>query len=439
MSVLRSSLGVFATRIWGAFVGIVVSIIIARTLGPEGKGIYSLLLLAPTLLVTFGNFGLNVSNVYFYGKRNARAQDLAANSVWAALVFGLVILALFIVAYPLLRERFFTDVPTSYLFAAVATLPAMLLNQYMANLLLATKQTRLFNWSNVLQLAVLLATAIFTLLIMKMGLAATVVIADLNVVIGAILMTIFYARTNHLSLRFKPQLFKETLIFGLKGYFANVIQFLNYRVDMLIVSAFLGAAAVGFYSVAVNFAEVLWYVPTSIGTVLFPHVANSTNGSANITTARVSRQTFLLMGLASLAVAALAPWLVPLLFGQEFTPAIQALWYLLPGVLVFSIAKIIGNDFAGRGYVVTNGLVSASALILNIVINLLLVPRLGLIGASLSSSISYTVATVMLIWLFAREAKVHWTRLVWPSRQDMSELYGLARKPFAKPVKDSHA
>src|SRR3990167_8067384 len=103
MSVLRSSLGVFATRIWGAFVGIVVSIIIARTLGPEGKGIYSLLLLAPTLLVTFGNFGLNVSNVYFYGKRNARAQDLAANSVWAALVFGLVILALFIVAYPLLR------------------------------------------------------------------------------------------------------------------------------------------------------------------------------------------------------------------------------------------------------------------------------------------------------------------------------------------------
>jgi len=429
MSLLRSSIGVFATRVWGAFVGIVVSILVARVLGPEGKGIYSLLLLAPTLLVTFGSLGLNVSNVYFYGKRGAKAEDLAANSVWAALVFGLVAIGIFAIAYPFLSERFFADVPTGYLFAAVATLPAMLLNQFIANLLLATKQTKLFNWSNVLQLAVLLVTALVTLLWLKMGLVATVIIADLNIIVGAVLMTVFYARTNKLSLRFKPQLFRETLAFGLKGYFANVIQFLNYRVDMLIISAFLGTAAVGFYSVAVNFAEVLWYVPTSIGTVLFPHVANTDNASANVTTARISRQTFLFMAVASLAVAAIAPWIVPLLFGPEFTPAVQALWYLLPGVLVFSIAKIIGNDFAGRGYVLTNGIVSASALVLNVTLNLLLVRKLGLVGASLSSSISYAFATVLLIGLFAREAKVPWMQLVWPSRKDLADLYGIIRKP----------
>jgi O-antigen/teichoic acid export membrane protein len=135
------------------------------------------------------------------------------------------------------------------------------------------------------------------------------------------------------------------------------------------------------------------------------------------------------MALASLAVAGVAPWIVPLLFGPEFTPAVQALWYLLPGVLVFSIAKIIGNDFAGRGYVVTNGIVSASALALNIILNLVLVPRLGLVGASISSSISYTAATVLLVGLFAREAKVPWTHLIWPSRKDLIDLYGVIRKP----------
>ena len=52
----------------------------------------------------------------------------------------------------------------------------------------------------------------------------------------------------------------------------------------------MGAAAVGAYSIGVNFAETLWYVPTSIGTVLFPHVANSSLEVANVATARASRR-----------------------------------------------------------------------------------------------------------------------------------------------------
>lgn len=425
-------MGVFATRVWGAFVGIVVSVIIARTLGPHGKGIYSLLLLVPTLLVTFGNLGLNASNVYFYGKRGAKVEDLAANSFWAALVLGLLAIGGFALAYPFLAPRFFADVPAGYLLAAVATVPAMLLNQYVANLLLATKQTRLFNIANTLQLGVLLITAILSLLVLHRGLVATIYIADINVIVGAILMVFLYVRRARLSLRFEPTLFKATLVFGIKGYFANVIQFLNYRVDMLMLSAMLGASAVGAYSIGVNFAETLWYVPTSIGTVLFPHVANSTNDVANLTTARASRQTFLLMALASTAVAVAAPWLVPKLFGVQFASSVHALWWLMPGVLVFSIAKIIGNDFAGRGYVVTNGVVSLCALILNVGLNLYLIPRYGIVGASISSTISYSFATVLLIHLFAKEAKVRWWHLVWPNRQDLQELYGLARRPFAR-------
>ncbi|MFO0703093.1 MAG: flippase [Candidatus Andersenbacteria bacterium] len=435
MSVLRSSIGVFATRIWGAFVGIVVSIIIARTLGPQGKGIYSLLLLVPTLLLTFGNLGLNVSNVYFYGKRGAKASDLAANSFWAALVLGLLAVGAFALLSPLLAPRFYADVPAGFMLASVATVPAQLLNQYVANLLLATRRTWLFNLANALQLTVLLANAVVSLLILHQGLVATVYIADISVVVGTILMVLFYVRYEGLALRFKLALFKETLLFGLKGYFANVIQFLNYRVDMLMLSAFMGATAVGAYSIGVNFAETLWYVPTSIGTVLFPHVANSTLEVANVTTARASRQTFLLMTLASGAVAAAAPWLVPKLFGTQFASSVVALWWLLPGVLIFSIAKIIGNDFAGRGYVVVNGMVSAAALVLNVTLNLFLIPRYGIVGASISSTISYTVATVLLVSLFAREAKVRWWHLVWPNRQDVKELYGLARRPFARTEK----
>ena len=423
MSVLKSSLGVFATRVWGAFVGIVVSVLIARHLGPEGKGIYSLLLLIPTLLVTFGNIGLGVANVYFFGKKGAKPEELASNSLWAAIVSGLIMIALFLIAYPFLADTFFADVPHAYIISAVMLVPFMLTNSYLASLLLATKRTRQFNIANAIQLAILLASVLIMLLVLDLGIQTTILATVINITAGSIIMTWFFSRSYQLRLKFNRKLFRETITYGIKGYFANVIQFLNYRLDLLLISFFLDAAAVGWYSVAVNFAELLWYVPTSIGTVLFPHIANASAGAANIVTARLSRQTFALMFVATLAVAFLAPWAIPFFFGAEFSPAITALLYLLPGALLFSIAKIIGNDFAGRGLIVSNAVVSGIALGLNVTLNVILVPRMGILGASLSSTISYTVHTVLMIGLFARVAKLAWYRLLWPTKNDLKDLF----------------
>jgi O-antigen/teichoic acid export membrane protein len=428
MSVLKSSFEVFLMRIWGAVVGLVVSIIIARFLGPEGKGMYSLLLLVPTLLVTFGNGGLQTSNVYFYGRKLGSAKQLAANSIWAAFVFGLIIFALFAFTYPFLAPRFYADVPTAYLFVVVAMVPLMLLNAYFANLLLALKKVRQFNLSYATQLTALLITIVLFVVVFKAGLVSTVVATVVNVVVGVVLAAFYLHRSERLTLSFHWKLFKATMSYGLKSYFANVIQFLNYRLDLLLVSFFIGTVAVGWYSVAVNFAEVLWYVPTSIGTILFPHVANSSEQSANIMTARISRQTLLLMTLASGVVALISPYIIPLVFGPEFSPAINALLILLPGVLLFSLAKIIGNDFSGRGLVVTNGIVSAIALGLNIALNVILIPRMGINGAALSSTITYSIATILLIGLFSRHAKVSWTRLVFPENGDIKDLSKILRK-----------
>ncbi len=428
MSILRQSIGVFVTRIWGAAVGLVVSIIIARTLGPEGKGIYSLLLLVPTLLVTLGNGGLQIANIYFAGKKRAKISELASNSLWSAFIFGLLIIGLFALAYPFLREAFFRDVPTGYLFTVVCTIPFMLANSYFANLLLALKKVKLYNLANAIQLTLVLVTVSVLLLVTHLGLVATVIAIVSNMIVGAALMVGFVRANEKFTLRFYWQLFGQTMKYGAKGYFANLIQFLNYRVDMLLLSYFVGTAAVGQYSVAVNFAEVLWFLPTSIGTILFPHVARSTNAVANIVTAKISRQTILLMAMASAAVAIVTPRLIPLIFGVEFTPAVAALLYLLPGVLVFSIAKILGNDFSGRGWVVTNGVVSGIALAINVGLNIFLIPRYGINGAAVASTISYTAATIVLVWLFARYTRVPVLDLIIPHKGDLSSVLQIFRR-----------
>ncbi len=435
MSILRQGFSVFLTRVWGALVGIVVSIIIARTLGPAGKGAYSLLLLVPTLLVTFGNGGLQIANVYYKGKKGASVSKLASNSLWAALIFGLMMFALFAIGYPFIAHSFFADIPASYLFTVAALVPFMLVNSYFANLLLAIKKIKLYNLAVSIQLTTLLLAVVVLLLVFNAGLAALLSAIALNITVGATLMVFFLKMNNRFGFKYHKQLLKNTLRYGIKGYFANVIQFLNYRLDILLISFYLGTVSVGWYSVAVNFAEILWYVPTSLGTILFPHVANSGEQDANTITSRLSRQTFLLMTLASLGVAIISPWLIPLLFGPKFGPSIAALLILLPGVLIFSMAKILGNNFSGRGRVGTNGAVSALALALNITLNIILIPRMGIRGAALSSTISYSTATFILIYLFAKQAKIKWTRVVFPDKSDIKNLFFAVKKP--KNIKQS--
>jgi len=101
---------------------------------------------------------------------------------------------------------------------------------------------------------------------------------------------------------------------------------------------------------------------------------------------------------------------------------------LLPGVFLFSVAKIIGNDFSGRGLVVINGIVSASALIINIILNLLLIPRIGIKGAAIASTISYSLATIILLFLFRHYTNVPISRLLLPQKSDATNILKSLKK-----------
>jgi len=125
--------------------------------------------------------------------------------------------------------------------------------------------------------------------------------------------------------------FKDTLRFGVQGYLGNVIQLLNYRVDMLMVAYFMDTTAVGYYSVAVVMAEALWYFPGAVGTIVLARTPGLSTDEANRTTPRICRTTFFVTILAALALFGLGRYFIMLLFGSEFLPALKALWYLLPG------------------------------------------------------------------------------------------------------------
>jgi O-antigen/teichoic acid export membrane protein len=194
------------------------------------------------------------------------------------------------------------------------------------------------------------------------------------------------------------------LRFGIKGYTANTIMLLNYRLDSLILNGLAGAASVGFYSISVAMAEAQWYIANAIGSVMFPHVASNERAESDRITPIVCRNTVFVTLVAAVAMVAMSRFLIATLFGAAMLPALYALWLLLPGIVTASAAKVIASYLSGIGKPTYAMYISSSHLFLTIMLDVTLIPRFGINGAAIASSIVYTSATVFSVWAFVHES-----------------------------------
>ena len=127
-----------------------------------------------------------------------------------------------------------------------------------------------------------------------------------------------------------------------------------------------------------------------------------------------------------------AQWGIVLLYGNEYRPSATALRALLPGIVMFNTARIVANDLAGRGKPEINLYTSAFVLVVNIIASFTLVPTLGAVGASLSSSISYSLMTVILIFISTRITQVSWIDILVLNRTDWKNIKKLLSLAITK-------
>jgi O-antigen/teichoic acid export membrane protein len=183
----------------------------------------------------------------------------------------------------------------------------------------------------------------------------------------------------------------SVLSFGLKGYIGNVLQFFNYRLDMFFVNYFIGSASVGIYGVSVAFAEILWYFPNAVGFVIFPKATVTRPEVMSGFTPKVFWITLGVTALGAIGLVVLGKSLIQLIFSLDFVGSYLPMLVLLPGVVLLGGAKVLTNEIAGWGYPQYNSFSAGVALILTVILDLILIPRFGILGAALASSICYTV------------------------------------------------
>lgn len=413
---------------------LISSIVLARVLGPEGRGLFALVLLLPELANSFGRLGFEQANSVYAGLEPGGRRALVWQSAAIAAVAGGVIavacmsfLALGAPGFPALVRG-----PLWLYLLPLLTVPVGLVTGYWGSILRGMNRILLLNMVGVGEKVASLIFIVTFVGWLRLGVAGGVW-ANVVVDVGAVVLMM--ALLKYLRTWGKPtidwDLWKRTARFARPAYCAGLLTYLNYRVDLFIIVALLPPEQLGFYVIAVGLAERLWIPTGAVATALLPHLTNSRERVPGLP-AVIARHVMVWTGIACLLVFFLADVVVKVMYSSAFAPAVAPLRWLLPGIFTLTAGKVLVAEMLAREKVRYTVWVAGVATLVNIVGNLVLVPRMGISGAALASSISYFLVSLLVTWYYLRETGLPWTVLI-PRRSDL-QAYGSLWGRFTDPT-----
>lgn len=424
----KNSLFTFLSSFFLFFLSFLSFVIISRILGPEGKGIYSLILLVPGIIAAFGNLGIGASNVYFTGSRRYKIGDIVANSIFSALLLGFLSIFVF---WLLLQAPFFqrfiesNKIVSFYLWIAVFSVPFSFLTQFLMGVVGGEQRIGTYNIIRLIEGALQLAGIAVFLFILETGLSGAVLAYVISIIGSAVFSLFAFRKISVISFKINKRLIKDSFFYGGKVYLANALSFLNYRLDMFLIAFFLNPVAVGIYSIAVGLSEKLFIVSGAFATVLFPKIssADTKEEDANNFSSKVSRHTFFIFSILSIVLMFFSYPLIWLFFGSDFLPAVIPLIILMPGIISFGVGGVLAADLGGRGKPHFAVISSLICLLVNIPLNILLIPKWGISGAALASAIGYWADTLVIFAAFSKISKKPVKEILLIKKQDLYDYY----------------
>jgi O-antigen/teichoic acid export membrane protein len=196
------------------------------------------------------------------------------------------------------------------------------------------------------------------------------------------------------------ELARRIYMFGLRGQLGSLLMLLNLRYNFVLLAALAGPVALGIYAVASKYAEVLRMLPIAANWVLYPRFARADARAAKEDSRRLIPRAGVVTAVTAVPLALAAGAVVPLLFGEAFRAAVLPAQILLIGLAAEGVSGVSSAFLLGRGKPGLNSLGAAAGVVVTVILNFMLVPRYGAVGAAIASSIAFLTTTTTLYLLY---------------------------------------
>lgn len=378
---------------------------VTRYLGPTGYGYFTTALVYLSLFGIAADLGLFTIAIREMSREPERIPELLGNILSLRLIFSLLTLGLAIGVAWLLP--YVAEVKIA---VAIASLSVFfgLLNSSLLTVLQAKLRMEFSVISDIVGKAFTLAAVIY---VAQNGLGFyaiiwTAVLGSLATFLVSFLFVRRFTRiTFHRDTRLWKELFRESVPLGA----ALVISQVYYRVDIMMLSLMRPAADVGIYGAAFKVIELTLTIPgfflNSVLPVLSERLKHGPKPALSVVQKSVDALMLLGCGLAVGGIV-LAPDVLRLAGGGAFVSGAPAFRILLVSMLFsFLVLLFVTVSVAARRQV-TALKIGAFSLVLNIALNLALIPLFGLMGAAVVTLVSEAVAALLYLGFSRRTLRL---------------------------------
>jgi enterobacterial common antigen flippase len=388
-----------ATRLLLVLTGLLSSVIVVRLLGAEGRGVFFYWVTLVGFAVQLGNFGLASSNTFYLARDRELLGPLAANALLCSVVIGGISLFVLEIAAPVNDISAFTRW-TVALSAGVMVAGSM---YYLlgVNLLVAIKHYREFNAFEVVNrsLGLICIAGAATFWHSAEAAFAGAALASL-LVCGPL-----FARLRSLSggiLRPNVALFRRGLNIAARAYITTLLGFIVLRLNAIYLQWTSGSAVMGEWSIAAQILDTLGIIPIAVALVLFPAILTSERPYEHMRKS-LGRVALVMLGICVGAVAVGRP-VISMVFGHTHEAAYEIMLYGLPSSFAVGLLAVVSQFLASIGFPLALIAIWTAGLCVEIVISLILVPKLAGIGAMIALSTAHTII-FLSAWLLAHRLR----------------------------------
>jgi len=421
VGIARKSIIGFGGQVYMLVIGLASTILVARLLGAEGKGVLAIVAAMPSLGLGVASFGLGPALGFMAGKDHYPARELVTAAVVWSLVLGATVGAIVWVFRDVLLGSILRGLTTLDLAVVVITLPTYYIFAFLGALYIGHGRAVAFAGLQSAYATLNLVAVIAAILLVPGSSTAVVVSLSIASALSAILSLVVYRTPFSFSLSRIIAVTRAATPYAAKAYVGQASSMFFLRADVFFLNYYAGPAAVGVYSVATNLAEKLWLLSSPVASAVYSAITGAEREDAARLTTLTSRALLVLNGLAGIALFGLAFLLVPFIYGAEFTDAIWYLGILLPGVVIYAVCQPYSQFFVGQlGRPGVTSVLSAMMMVLSAVLYVVLIPIMGPAGAALGSTLSYSSALLGYLWLMPRVAGVTIRQMLVPTREDFT-------------------
>lgn len=427
---LKNSFFSIVNNLVNLSVSIFSGMIIAKTLGPEGKGVFFLISQMVTLGAVFFAMGVGPSMLYYLKKGKVTKSE----AVTLSTLYSFIVIVVLSILYVLFRDFFIEYLKGTLNERMVLTIFILIVLNLVTNFfgfIVMNDEKGVKIWSIVSSLGNITYLTFLFFLVYRYseGVMGGVYALIIAVVIKVLILSryIFLPKVSFEIASLVK--IKRVVIYALGIFVGNLFLTGVYRIDIFFVNNILSVKELGLYSASVNISELLLLVPSAIGVALFPHLSGLEKKEQSVVMCKIGRLSFIIGVTGALGLILIAYPFILIVFGEKFKASFIPTLILLPGLVAMTLNFTYSNYLNSIGKPFVAAKIFTIGIVINVIMNSFFLKSMGIKGAALFSSLTYVVITLGFMYVILKENKdIKPKDIILPNTEDYKYLLGRIKK-----------